>query len=82
MCRKLLSAGFCLAALGLFSGVLGFYGTGIAAPPGPKEPFANPVTQRLEIIEQLKEMNRQLREQNALLRSGRLRVVIAKDVKK
>ena len=82
MCRRILTVCIFLVALGLIPGVLGFYGTGNAAPSGPKEPFANPVSQRQEIIEQLKEMNRQLREQNALLRSGRMRVVVAKEAKK
>ncbi len=56
--------------------VLGLY-QGAAAPTqaaGP--PFANPIEQRMEIIQQLKDLNASLKEQNALLRSGKLRVVI------
>ena len=70
----------------IFAGVvflcmLSFYRTSPAAPPRVVEPFANPVAQRNEMVEQLKEINRQLREQNALLRSGRLTVVVRQDQK-
>jgi len=58
-----------------------FYQATIAAPPGKPQdgrlPFANPVAQRNEMIEQLRQMNQQLQEQNALLKSGRLTVVVA-----
>ena len=42
---------------------------------GPKPPFANPIRQRAEMISLLKEIRDLLREQNALLRSGKIRVV-------
>ncbi len=58
--------------------VLGFYGNSQAQPNEPNLPFANAVEQRIEIINQLKELNVQLKEQNALLRSGKLKVVIDK----
>lgn len=58
--------------------VLGFYGTSQAQPNEPNLPFANAVEQRVEIINQLKQLNEQLKEQNALLRSGKLKVVIDK----
>lgn len=61
------------AALSL--GVLSFYRTSTAAP-GKQMPFANPTGQRLEIVEQLKELNRLIKQQNALLSSGKLRVVV------
>jgi hypothetical protein len=42
-------------------------------------PFANSVAQRFESIDQLKEINTQLKEQLALLRSGNLRVIVTLD---
>ncbi|MCE9547649.1 MAG: hypothetical protein K8T25_19440 [Planctomycetia bacterium] len=60
--------------------VLGFYGTTAAQTSNPATPpFANSVAQRMELVEQLKETNRLLREQNDLLQSGRLRVMINKE---
>ncbi len=41
---------------------------------GPKPPFANPIRQRAEMISLLKEIRDLLREQNALLKSGKIRV--------
>lgn len=58
--------------------VLGFYGTSQAQPNEPNLPFANAVEQRIEIINQLKQLNEQIKEQNALLRSGKLKVVVDK----
>lgn len=55
-------------------GVLSFYRTSPAAP-GQQMPFANPTGQRQEMVEQLKELNRLIKQQNALLSSGKLRVV-------
>jgi hypothetical protein len=58
-------------------GVLSFYGTTRAAnPSNPKLPFANSIEQRGEIVRELRELNGLLREQNALLRSGKLKVVV------
>jgi len=57
--------------------MLGLYETSSAAPRATSEPFANAVEQRFEIINQLKEVNGQLREQLTLLRSGKLQVVTA-----
>ena len=42
-------------------------------------PFANAVAQRFEIIDQIKQTNALLREQNALLRSGTVRVLVSLD---
>jgi len=57
--------------------VLGFYQAKAASPrPGGKPPFANSVEQRMEMIRLLKEVNEQLKQQNALLRSGKLRVIV------
>jgi hypothetical protein len=60
----------------LFCGLLTLYRTTDAAPPQAKPPFANPVQQRAEMVNQLKEISVLLKEQNALLRSGKLTVVI------
>ncbi len=57
-------------------GVLGFYRSTDAAPRSDNQPFANAVEQRMEMIRELKQMNALLREQNALLRSGKLQVVV------
>jgi hypothetical protein len=46
-----------------------------AAPSPP--PFANAVEQRFEMIDQLKQINALLKEQNSLLKSGSLKVVLA-----
>lgn len=56
--------------------VLGFYGTGSAQPPKTHEPFANSVAQQAEMIQLLKEINQQLKEQNNLLRSGVMQVTL------
>jgi hypothetical protein len=60
--------------------MLGLYRPGTAAPP-PKEPFANAVEQRAEMIEQLRAVVAELKEQNALLKSGALQVIVAPDKK-
>lgn len=70
-----------MAANAIILCVLSFYRTSPAAPPGPPQVFSNPIAQRDSIIEQLKETNRLLREQNALLRGGQIRVVIAESAK-
>ena len=58
-------------------GVLGFYETTRAAQPtNPKLPFANSVEQRGEIARELRVISGLLREQNSLLRSGKLKVVV------
>jgi hypothetical protein len=60
-------------------GVLGFYETTDAAPRSDagKPPFANSVEQRFQMIQELQEIKQLLREQNALFRSGGLKVVVA-----
>jgi len=60
----------------LFLCVLSLYRTIDAAPPRAQQPFANAVEQRMGMIEELREIKVLLREQNALLRSGTLRVVV------
>lgn len=54
-----------------------WYSQSIAAPPETRQPFANPVQQRQAMIQLLEDSNRLLREQNALLKSGKLKVEIA-----
>jgi hypothetical protein len=51
-------------------GVLGFYSTLEAQPPGGLPPFANPVEQRADQIRELREIKELLKEQNELLRNG------------
>jgi hypothetical protein len=73
------------AAIALTAGMLGFGspsdwplgpGTGSAAPKEEREPFANAVAQRAEMIALLKGIHAQLKEQNQLLSSGKLTVVV------
>lgn len=47
-----------------------------AAPTSSNVPFANAVEQRMEMVNQLKEIKILLKEQNSLLRSGSLKVVV------
>ena len=56
--------------------VLGFWQSTSVAQQTGRQPFANSVEQRGEMIELLRELNTQLREQNELLRSGRLQVIV------
>lgn len=65
-----------LVANAVVLGVLGLYRASEAQPNRNPLPFANDVEQRFEIIAQLQKINQQLAEQNALLRSGKLRVVV------
>ena len=60
----------------LFWCVLSFYGSSNAADRTGNQPFANAVEQRNETIEQLKEINAELKAQTAILQSGRLKVVL------
>lgn len=64
-------------------GVLSLHRGTSAAPRGDQQPFGNSLEQRQEQVSQLKEIcellkaqNTLLREQNALLSSGRLQVVV------
>jgi hypothetical protein len=66
-----------VAANVLCLGVLSFYQTGNAQQhTGGEPPFANSVELRVEMVNELKEIKALLREQNALLSSGNLKVVI------
>ncbi|HOM16711.1 MAG TPA: hypothetical protein PLQ00_05240 [Thermoguttaceae bacterium] len=66
----------------LICGVLSLYRTSGTAAPAPVEPFANAVAQRSEMIAHLKEIRDLLKEQNALLKSGELRVVLVQPTSK
>lgn len=56
--------------------VLTFYGTTDAAGAKSQQPFANAVQQRIEMINHLGDIRQLLKEQNALLRSGNLKVIV------
>ncbi len=73
--------GLLLAGVVLCCCVLSFYQTSSAQPPQAKEPFANSVEQRMEMVKVLAEVRDLLKEQNALLRSGELRVIIVQPKK-
>lgn len=60
-----------------FCCVLSFYQQSDGAQPGPKPPFANSVAQRDEMITHLREIQALLKEQNALLRGGKIQVIVA-----
>lgn len=64
------------AANVLFLCVLGFYRSSSAEPRQGNLPFPIPEEQRGEMINLLTDVRELLKEQNALLRSGNLRVVV------
>ncbi len=68
-----------IAANAFLWGMLSLYQTPIAAQKPPKLPFANSVEQRGEMIRQLEQISALLKEQNALLRSGKLKVTIVEE---
>ena len=55
--------------------VLNFYQTG-AAQSGSRPTLANPVEERKEVISNLEDIKTLLKEQNALLRSGQVKVIV------
>ena len=57
--------------------VLGFYETTVAGSPTGSPPFANTVEIQLQMVEHLKEIKDLLKEQNALLRSGDVKVIVS-----
>lgn len=71
-----------LVGVGLLWGMLSFYRSTDAGAQGPVEPFANATAQRSEIIACLKEIRDLLKEQNALLKSGSVRVVVVEPASK
>jgi hypothetical protein len=56
--------------------VLGLHQATVAAPQSGQPPFANAVEQRAETNRQLAEIAALLKEQNAMLRSGKLNVIV------
>ncbi len=56
--------------------VLNFYQATNAQQPQVREPFANAVEQRFDMVKVLTEIRDQLKEQNALLRSGEVKVIV------
>ncbi len=56
--------------------VLGFQQRTRGQAEPPKLPFANAVEQRFETINELKEIKALLKEQNELLSSGKLQVIV------
>jgi len=62
-------------------GVLSLYQTTTAAPPEVRLPFANSVEQRFEMIRTLSEIRDLLKEQNVLLQSGKVRVMLVEEAK-
>ena len=69
MTNKLFRWAALLSANLLLWGVLGFYESSSAAPPGGQPPFANAVEQRHEIIRELQQIKTLLQEQVQLLRA-------------
>ena len=68
-----------IAANVLFYCMLSFYQTTDAAGPRKNPPpFASSIDQRMEMVGELREIKNLLKEQNALLRSGKLQVVVGK----
>lgn len=62
--------------------VLGFYQPSGAEPRRSNQPFANAEEQREEMINLLRDLNTLVKEQNALLRSGNLNVVLREPKKR
>ena len=86
--RRLMQNGLILLLAVNIAGwaVLGFHRTReasaqapLAPTSPPRQPFANSVEQRIETVKHLQEIANLLREQNELLRSGDLRVVVRLD---
>ncbi|MGC3971069.1 MAG: hypothetical protein QM775_28155 [Pirellulales bacterium] len=76
MRRFVTSGSFRTAALAALVCVLGLQQIGSVQPKPSHEPFANSVAQQAEMIQLLKEINLQLKEQNNLLKNGVLHVTV------
>lgn len=73
---------FVLAAAVVACCVLGLYQTTVAAPPkGGESPFQYSAEQRVEMVSLLKDIKELLKEQNELLRSGTVKVIVAEPEK-
>jgi hypothetical protein len=62
--------------------VLSFYQTGAAQSGAPRPTLADPAEQRREMISNLEEIKSLLKEQNGLLRSGQVKVIVTELPKK
>ena len=81
--RRRTSWALLVAASVLCYCVLSFYQADAATPRGGgKPPFANSVEQRMEMIRLLRDIKDELKQQNALLRSGKLKVVVVAEPEK
>ncbi len=56
--------------------VLSFYQTSVAQNSAPRPTLANPVQERIEMISRLEDIRDLLKEQNALLKSGQVKVIV------
>jgi hypothetical protein len=56
--------------------VLSFYQTGAAQSGAARPTLANPAEQQQEIISNLEQIKNLMKEQNALLRSGQVKVIV------
>jgi hypothetical protein len=74
--NRTIRCGLLLLGVVLCCCVLSFYQTTSAQPPQAGGPFANSVEQRMDMLKVLNEIRDQLKEQNALLRSGELKVIV------
>jgi len=70
------SLAFLLIANVLIYCVLSFYQMGAAQNSAPRPTIANPVQQREEMLSQLEDIKTLLKEQNALLKSGQVKVIV------
>lgn len=59
--------------------VLSLYQPGIAAQSNGPDQIANPIQQRADMLGELQKIRELLKEQNELLGSGKLRVVVVED---
>jgi hypothetical protein len=66
----------------LCSCMLVFYQTGVAQSGSPEPTLANAVEARKRMVTNLEEIKELLKEQNALLRSGQVKVTVMESPKK
>ncbi len=62
--------------------VLAFYQTGVAQMSAPRPTLSDPAEERRELIANLESIKGLLKEQNALLRSGQVKVIVTELPKK
>ncbi|MDZ7620585.1 MAG: hypothetical protein U1E05_26580 [Patescibacteria group bacterium] len=59
--------------------VLSLYQPGIAAQANAPDQIANPIQQRADMLGELQKIRELLKEQNELLSSGKLKVIVVED---